>query len=116
MNNNQYIVIKSLPQPDRGEGDSDWQGMDGNVHAEESHSEHAGRCTRSKLGVPESGRICNTRGRPLSIEWRRNIDLTLTHGKYAGLPRESLGVSGNDSGLEPSQGGSSALGQSAEDV
>jgi hypothetical protein len=55
MNNNQNIIIKSLPQPDGGEGASEWQGMDGNVHAEESHSKNAGRCTRIKLGGPLFG-------------------------------------------------------------
>lgn len=116
MNNDQCIVIKSLPQPDGGEGASEWQGMRGNVHSEESHSENAGRCTRSKLGEPKPGRVCNTRRSPLSIVWQGSIDLTFAHGKYAGLPRESHGVSGACSGLEPSQEGSTASGKSAEDV
>jgi hypothetical protein len=42
MNNDKYIVIKSLPQPDGGEGDSEWQGAPGNGRSEESHSENAG--------------------------------------------------------------------------
>ncbi len=36
MNNDQCIVIKSRPQPDRGEGDSERQGTGSNVSAEES--------------------------------------------------------------------------------
>ena len=43
MNNDKYIVIKSLPQPDRGEGASERQGVYGDVHLEEGLvSENAG--------------------------------------------------------------------------
>ncbi len=35
MNNDLYIVIKSLPQPDRGEGASEKQRVFGNGHSEE---------------------------------------------------------------------------------
>ena len=110
MNNDKYIVIKSLPQPDGGEGASEWQGSSGNGRAEESHSEHAGRCTRSKLGEPEPGRVCNTRRSPISIAWRGGIDLTFAHGKSVGLPREVLEASRLGRVTEP-QGEANALGE-----
>lgn len=43
MNNDLYIVIKSLPQPDRGEGASEWQGLHSNGFTEESYKVNAGR-------------------------------------------------------------------------
>ena len=87
------MIIKSLPQPDGGEGASEWQGASGDGSPEESHSEHAGRCTRTQLGEPEPGRVCNTRRSPLSIAWRRSVDWAFAHGKHVGLPREIHGAS-----------------------
>lgn len=110
MNNDKYIVIKSLPQPDGGEGASEWQGASGNGRSEESHSEYAGRCTKTQLGEPESGRVCNTRRSPLSIAWRRSVDWALAHGKSAGLPREILEVPRLGRVIKP-QGATNVLGE-----
>ena len=46
----------------------------------------------------------------------KGVDLALAHGKSVGLPRESHSVSRSNGGLERPQGGSSALGQSAENI
>lgn len=110
MNNDKYIVIKSLPQPDGGEGASEWQGASGNGRSEESHSENAGRCTKTQLGEPESGRVCNTRRSPLSIAWRRSVDWALAHGKSVGLPREILEVPRLSRVIKP-QGATNVLGE-----
>ena len=93
MKYDKSMIIKSLPQPDGGEGASEWQGASGDGSPEESHSEHAGRCTRTQLGEPEPGRVCNTRRSPLSIAWRRSVDWAFAHGKHVGLPREIHGAS-----------------------
>ncbi len=46
----------------------------------------------------------------------KGVDLALAHGKSVGIPRESHRVSRSNGGLETPQGGSNALGQSAENI
>ena len=106
MNNDKPIRIKSLLQPDGGEGASEPQGVASNGALEKAVAKMRGDeqepSEASRFGTSPQHRTKS------SIHLKdRSVDWAFAHGKSVGLPRESLlvsltqsGTGGRASGLE----------------
>lgn len=92
MNNDKPIRIKSLLQPDGGEGASEPQGVASNGALEKAVANMRGDeqepSKASRVGTKPQHRTKS------SIHYKsRSVDWALVHGKSVGLPRESQLVS-----------------------
>lgn len=116
MNNDKSMMIKSLPQPDGGEGASGRQGACSNVRAGESWTRKCGAMNKNPVRRSDAGTSPQHRMKSSIRQMARNVDWALVHGKTVGLPRESRVVSHRKVRLENPQGCSTAAWQSAEGI